>query len=70
MHQAAVMALQQANQCEKLTAELSLALQSWIDHILLRKIKFGKTKIKAVHNFIQRPPENVLRYLVTLFKHS
>ena len=62
--QALVMAMRQAGEEEEVCDSFAGELESWISHILQRKIKFGKTKIRKTDDYSATPAGFVSKYLV------
>ena len=62
--QALVMAMRQAGEDSTVCDSFSTDLESWIAHILKRKIKFGKTKIRKTDDYSATPANFVLKHLV------
>lgn len=62
--QALVMAMRQAGEDATVCDSFSTDLESWIAHILKRKIKFGKTKIRKTDDYSATPANFVLKHLV------
>ena len=58
------MALEQAGEKKEICSAFSTELTSWITHILKRKIKFGKIKIRKTEEYSATPADFVLKFLV------
>ena len=58
------MAMRQAGEDATVCNSFSTDLESWIAHILKRKIKFGKTKIRKTDDYSATPANFVLKHLV------
>ena len=62
--QALVMAMRQSGEDASVCDSFSSDLELWISHILKRKIKFGKTKIRKTDDYSATPANFVLKHLV------
>ena len=58
------MAMRQAGEEESVCDSFSAELELWISHILQRKIKFGKTKIRKTDDYSATPTGFVSKFLV------
>lgn len=58
------MAMRQAGEDEKVCDSFAAELEGWISHILKRKIKFGKTKIRKTEEYSATPAAFVQKFLV------
>lgn len=58
------MAMRQAGEDEKVCDSFAAELEGWISHILKRKIKFGKTKIRKTDEYSATPADFVKKFLV------
>lgn len=63
--QALVMAMRQSGEDASVCDSFSSDLELWISHILKRKIKFGKTKIRKTDDYSATPANFVLKHLVS-----
>ena len=61
------MALEQAGEKKEICSAFSDELTLWISHILKRKIKFGKIKIRKTEEYSATPADFVLKFLVSKF---
>ena len=59
------MALEQAGEKKEICTSFSDELTLWISHILKRKIKFGKIKIRKTEEYSATPADFVLKFLVS-----
>jgi hypothetical protein len=58
------MAMRQSGEDASVCDSFSSDLELWISHILKRKIKFGKTKIRKTDDYSATPANFVLKHLV------
>ena len=59
------MAMRQSGEDASVCDSFSSDLELWISHILKRKIKFGKTKIRKTDDYSATPANFVLKHLVS-----
>jgi hypothetical protein len=64
------MAMRQAGEDEKVCDSFAAELEGWISHILKRKIKFGKTKIRKTEEYSATPAAFVQKFLVRRMEHD